>query len=273
MVTSANLLLDKRLILVDEAYTWSLQHLRACNEAFHRTAREDTGGGALSDMSVLFGTVRVAFFGDPLQHSPPGKGNWPLFRFADTEDTTQEAAVAAALTEDKEGLGTRAAALEGRKLYHQATEFVFALNRQHRLDSTQKGGKELYDRSRLFMRDDDLNPVVRDDIQKFCKAVNERALGSGTPGVGDSLAALIEEGKTPHVAILRHKVRQELNLHIVKVHCGPSSIMPASHYETATIGRNGDAKLRLKYSLLACPRRSRGNLERDSTSGRRRTTI
>lgn len=205
MLTAGQLLKGKKLIIVDEAYTWSLEHFEATNRSWN----SHFGG----DITKLFDGIQVAFYGDPLQHNPPGVNNSPLYKYANLATDPVEEQVGVAGGEDKTGR-SHARALAGRKLYEQATEAVFTFTKQHRLDAADPSGAELFKFSRLFMSD----TVTRGQIVEFCEAVNKKAV--------TSLTDLVD--LNPHVAILRHRVRQAINLELVKV--GPLISRCPHHY-------------------------------------------
>lgn len=218
MKVARDLLAGKELLLWDEAYVNSLPHLYACRGSydvlFPDAARANDG--------EPFGSMGVVFFGDPFQHSPPGAGADPLYwgaanpaerakrslvraSKANAAAAIAQAAgparsVAAAVADSGSIQGATAAAANA--VYEQCTEEVFRLTEQKRT-AADAGGALLHKYSRLFMRSD----VTREEVAEFVEAVNDKAISS----LSDLVAG------NPHVAILRHKIRQDLNHHLVKV--------------------------------------------------------
>ena len=184
---------------LDEAWTWSQEHFRATNASWCRL-RPSKADNSETDESILFDGIRVAFFGDPCQHDPPGANNTRLCSGA--LDTTAEEKAERAASLMKNGT-SRAYAVAGRALYEQATSFVFELTSQHRIARDDADGQRLYKYSRLFNRDN----VTHGEMEEFIDAINERAV--------PSLVDIIDEN--PHVAVLRHKLRSDINMRIVKV--------------------------------------------------------
>jgi hypothetical protein len=217
MKVARDLLAGKELLLWDEAYVNSLPHLYACRGSYDALFPD----AARANDDEPFGNMGVVFFGDPFQHSPPGRGAEPLYwgaanpseramrslvrvpKVSATAAIAQAAepsrSIAAAVADSGSIQGATAAAANA--VYEQCTEEVFRLTEQKRT-TTDMGGALLHRYSRLFMRPD----VTRQEVAEFVEAVNEKAI--------PSLSDLVDEN--PHVAILRHKIRQDINYHLVK---------------------------------------------------------
>ena len=188
------LLEGKLLLLWDEFGTIGQEHFRACVHSFFTLFSD-------RDTAVPYAGMNVAFFGDLFQHTPPGANATPLY---------SKAAAATALEHVSAAVDVNSAkALEGRRLFVACSQSVFQLTGQHRLCQATNAGAKLFKFSRLFMRTD----VTRPEIVELCHALNSKAI--------HSLSSLVAQN--PHVAILRHSIRQDLNYKVAQARNNPQS--------------------------------------------------
>ena len=177
----------KILTLLDEFGTMGQEHFSACVHAFSTLFSD-------RETAIPFAGMNVVLFGDLYQHTPPGANATPLY---------SKAAAATALEHVSAAVDVNAAkALHGRRMFVACSQSVFQLTGQHRLSQDTSAGAKLYKFSRLFMRKD----VTRPEVVELCHALNRKAI--------HSLTSLVAQN--PHVAILRHSIRQDLNFKVAQ---------------------------------------------------------
>lgn len=196
-----NHLFGVRFLLIDEAFTIGLSHLRACSTNALRAIRAIRKGVPIPD-GTPFGGLHTVLMGDPWQHRPIG------------DDALYKQQISA--SSDSSFFDNRVGQLIWRSF-----KTVYFLDTQHRQAADCKDGQDLIRLSHLFMQ---RTQATEEQVAELCDVLQAAVV---TPS---ELQQLTREGRNPHVVMLRNKARAEVNRRLAIAQVSRMRIVTCTHH-------------------------------------------